>query len=191
VHGLSPRASLCLPLLQHHTTCLPPRARARNSFPPPSTWDLDKHTLQAYRPYSRSCAFGIANIPHTTHSRLEIYAPEEIRNTPQTSSPILPRVLLGIGQHGSDTLRARRRQGNCLPIWPPPPHCARLAVSPGSGRLHRTAGARESARITRLTHVLTEIGKRRWRVTHLRCLLDAGLADQHGGRACHPARLRR
>jgi hypothetical protein len=112
----------------------------------PPTWDLNKHTLQAYRPYSRSCAFGIANIPHTTHSRLEIYAPEEIRNTPQTTSSILPRVPLGIGQHGSDTLRARRRQGNCLPMLAPAPAlCASCCLSRQRSPASNCKGARISS----------------------------------------------
>jgi hypothetical protein len=119
--GTRARASLRLT----SNTITVPRARARNPFPHPfylgpTTKPHSQYTT-AYS-HSRSCALPVADIPppHTRKS----YAPEDIRTYARHIPLPLPRDPLGIGQHGSDTLRARRRQGNCISMPPPTPHCA-------------------------------------------------------------------
>jgi hypothetical protein len=171
----------------------PPRARHAIFFLPSLTWDLQQaYTTRLLIP-TVAAAPSSSRIYPPPHTRAwKSYAPEEIRTPPRYISLPLPRVPLGIGQHGSDTLRARRRQGNCISMPPPTPHCASCC----SARQRSPASPCKDARCAiwgqqRLTRIPTEIGKWPWRVTHLRCLLDAGLANQHGRRACYSARLRR
>jgi len=72
----------------------------------------------------------------------------------------------------------------------PAPAPAVCSLPPAHARLQSTSPLRISPigipKLTSLCH--PEIRKRRWRLTHLRHLVDAGLADQHGRRPRMSAR---
>lgn len=82
--------------------------------PPLGLRPLLLHHHGTSRSPARPCVcLGLKHPPHTAPCPcLQFYAPDEAPDAPQTPFPLLPRVLVGSGQNGSDALRARRRQGN-------------------------------------------------------------------------------
>jgi hypothetical protein len=79
----------------------------------------------------------------------QIYAREDHCAHPPLRSPLLPRVLVGTGHDGSDSLGARSGQGMFAQRCPPPPHlCVRFCIcfTPSSPALAPCAACAQAIR---------------------------------------------
>lgn len=129
------------------TRLFTPREPSTQFFPTPSrlTSPLRRASLCA-----SASSFGLrAPNPPSTHptehhrAAAEIYAHDENCAQPTTSSPLLPRVLVGTGHHGSDSFRARSRQGTCFRSCSPHPRTGPCHPRPRrDGRLQIAAHMR-------------------------------------------------
>ena len=164
------------------TQALPARSTAINTPSPSPSHILlllsARHPSDAHRPF--------LPVPRRTPQHLgpaEIYA----RKAQHAVPPPPPKhqtgrlfVLVELGQNGSDTVRACRRQGTSQFPSPAPAPSSSPCRLPWQRSFARRAPELSGNAVVALANLwcVAEIRKRRWRFTHLRRILDAGVENQ-------------